>query len=217
MNVLEWLNSARKPYDEGLQLYAKHGGKAVLISIFTKGGASTYNRGRLHKELVIIGERSAPEEIFSLDSTASNKGEDSISPLPAQWRKAQPREVYPVELHMAYDRLHELYALINHLHPQLDALWLTNQKDCFQAKNKLVQAWDEIDEIFTILHYYDDNKSILANKYQEISTDERFDYNYRLMRRNNLRTYISRSKDDPKKLDKLKDWAKEITKLEATL
>lgn len=213
MDIREWLITPNPPYETGLQLFKQYGGSSVVFGILQKGGPTFYNRGRLMKELVELKEKLKAEP----SPSERIKTHTPIDTEKTTWRKAEDINAYPEVLHPAYTRMQELYALINHLHPQLDRLYLTHQGECFDSVQKILKAWKEIDEIYTLLHYYDDHKQVLPNRYTKTEKDLPYDRDAIKQRQLNLRTYISRSKGKPSKYEKVREWEAELKKLDAML
>lgn len=213
------MRSREKPFAVGLRLFKEHGGSKVLTAIFEKGGDTFYNRKRLLKELTTLekAEESVPLPPPQAPAPAEPTPASTTPAASQAWRKKKSKEVYPEKLHPAYDRLEELYTLINHLHPQLDAMYMTNISECHKAVQKLVKAWDEIDDIYNLLQHWEDTGQVQQNKYLKEKVENRFDRDYYMRRLLNLRTYISRDKDNAKKADKVAAWKKEMVELEKLL
>lgn len=214
MNAIAWLESDRD-YDAGLAIFAKLQPSNPVLSILNKG-ANAYNTFRLTKELTAASQKTPPLAPTA-EPTAAKKHATAqlLNPTPQNYRKS--RDQYPEELHAAYDRQNELYNVVNHIHPRLDTLYNTNIKECFSATKKLLAAWAEIDSIYVLLDYFSEHGVILNHKYESNPDDTWVSREELLKERNNLRTYISRSKNLPSKKDKVDAWQKRIKEIDLLL
>ncbi|MDX5447259.1 MAG: hypothetical protein LPK47_02680 [Bacteroidota bacterium] len=177
-----------------------------LLRVFMMG-PTTYNKGRILQELEKIHPTPSSKPLSASTSTPSEK-----KPM-----GRKPRDFYHRDLHPAYDRQLELYNLVNHLHPQLELIWKYNHGECRDSVKTLIQAWDEIDAIYRLLDYWEENKVVLPNKYQPSFSPEITDRAQLIHRRNNLRSYISKNKKKPSKAEKVKKWREELQTIHTRL
>lgn len=177
MDAHSWLQSGQD-YSVGLDILRAEKHNPALLSILSSG-PTFYNRKRLLQELTALAalKPKAPE---------------------VQGKRRLPRFEYPEELHPAFDRQDALYREINLLHPQLDLLYASNVGECHKAAQAIVAAGREIDEIYRILDYWEQNSVILPNAYR--ITPEQFvpiDYKDLRRKRDRLYKFIQRNKEKP--------------------
>ncbi|MDX5429145.1 MAG: hypothetical protein LPK79_13680 [Bacteroidota bacterium] len=177
-----------------------------LLRVFLMG-PTTYNKGRILQELGKIDADPPSKSTSTPAHTPSGK-----KPM-----GRKPREFYHRDLHPAFDRQLELYNLVNHIHPQLELIWKYNHGECKDSVKTLIQAWDEIDAIYRLLDYWEENRVVLPNKYQPFFSPEITDRAQLIHRRNNLRSYISKNKKKPSKAEKVKQWREELQSIETRL
>jgi len=199
MTIQQWLKSDRD-YATGLQLLQQNGGRASLLQILAK--ETTYNRNRLVRELHKVAERGP-------DSPPA-KPQAKPARTPSAVKPNLQTGNWPEELHPAVQRLQQLYQLVNHYHPQMDQLYNINRKQAFEVKCAVQDSWEEINEIWRILNYYRDHKVMLPNRYNPNEKHLPYDRARLMKRRNTLRTYLSRDKNNPAKADKVMEWQKEL-------
>lgn len=214
MNIQAWLHASQPSHSEGLQLLESHGGRPVLIRLLRK--ETTYNRKRLRREL---GQLAEKQSSTSPPSPARGPKEipDYRKPVKPEKYSIGSTERFPERLQPAITRLRELYNIINHLHPLLDQLWMTDRKECHQSVQALIKAWDELEEIYRLLNYYDENGEVLPSRYTGKMNYISHDRSELLKRRNNLRTYISRYKSKPSQADKLREYKEELSLINKAL
>lgn len=213
MNIHGWLHASQPSHSEGLQLLESHGGRPVLVRLLRK--ETTYNRKRLRRELAAIASKQpkAAQEPASRPNVLADHRKE-IKPEKYALGKT---DRFPERLQPAVKRLRELYDIVNHLHPLLDQLWMQDRKECHQSVQALIAAWDEINEIYRLLNYYDQNGEVLPSKYTGKLNYVSHDRTELLKRRNNLRTYISRYKGKPSQADKLREYQEEMRQIEKAL
>jgi hypothetical protein len=90
---------------------------------------------------------------------------------------------YPEALFPAYQQQRKLYVQVNHLHPLLDASYNLDRKKAFDIKLVLRNAWQEIEEIWRLLKYWQENQVILPNKYISQGLEPELDKAQMLKRR----------------------------------
>jgi|GEM_PF-2535573 len=214
MTIAQWLNSERD-YGEGLELLKKAGVSNALYGILSKG-PSFYNRTRLAKELsnsLTKKPSNSKKASSSLAKSLDRNAVKSIEPgSPANETKHEPLALAPY-----YKILKEQYSIVNHFHPLLDATYNLDRKRSFEIKLALQDAWNEIEGLYRIIHYYQEHGQILPNKYLGGENNLDLDPKSLIKRRNNLRSYISRHKDNPRKAVKVEAWRAELVKLEALI
>lgn len=201
--IQQWLKSDRD-YTTGLNLLRKECDNKTLLAVLSSG-ETRYNKKRLLRELNAY--RSKPEEAPVFTAAPRKEIKEVGIGRPAI-------EAFPPALHPAFKRQDKLYALVNHLHPQLDTLYKYNQGECKNAVNALVDAWAEIDAIYRILDYYTKHGTILNNKYMPAPEAEPMSFAQVVKRVRNLRTYISKYKNNVKRQLEVKAWRKELAELE---
>ncbi len=203
MEAQEWLQSA-KHYDTGLEILRNVKGESLVWRLLAKG-KSFYNCQRLEQEILAL-----VKPLKSKDEIKKEARLTSLNPVAES-------NSYPDTLLPAYQQQRRLYAQVNHLHPLLDATYNLDRKQAFEIKLALQNAWSEIEEIWRILNYWEENKVVLPNKYQEQGLEPVLEKAQMLKRRNNLRTYLSKHQGDPKKALACQDWQKELNQLDKQL
>lgn len=203
MEAQEWLQSA-KQYDTGLEILRNAKGESIVWRLLAKG-KSFYNCQRLEQEILSL--------VQPMEQEPKPK---SLAFSPVEERVSAPT-LYPDALLPAYEQQRRLYAQVNHLHPLLDATYNLDRKKAFEIKLALQNAWQEIEEIWRILNYWEENQVVLPNKYQEQGLEPILDKAQMLKRRNNLRTYLSKHQGNPKKALACQDWQKELNQLDKQL
>lgn len=210
-DVLDWLQNPTD-YNVGLALFRALSPKAPILLVL-QSGETTYNTIRLKRELEQLAR--AKSEISKPVPTAS-----PVS-VPAFKQKNLgihlKKGAYPPQLHPAYDRLMDLYAMVDVLHPRLELLWNGNRKQCIESVRAIVDAWNEIKGIYRILDYWTENKRILPNDYEEKPNTIPATVEDLIRRRNNLRTYISKHKKSPSKTIEVNAWKEELAAIDAKL
>ncbi len=203
MEAQQWLQSA-KDYEIGLEIL-KNAKVSPLIWRLLAKGKSFYNCQRLEKEISALIIPQKPK----------NRA-NALSVIPI--KSAEQNNInYPEALFPAYQQQRKLYAQINHLHPLLDATYNLDRKKAFDIKLALQNAWQEIEEIWRLLNYWQENQVVLPNKYQAQGLEPELDKAQMLKRRNNLRTYLSKHQDNPKKNLACQEWRQELSKLDKIL
>lgn len=212
MTVIEaWINGDRN-YDAGVMLYVLHGRNHNLKRVFQRG-PDAYNIEKLASEL---------EEIKHCGGQLKMEGVPVVEYRPDQ-------EAFPPS---APDRSHLIVKEKPQKYNDLHKMWLdAYKKASYLQQNKLgmdlhknvrAAAAKEIIEIFEHvitpcwdkLDYYNEHgtfpEDINDAKVYETPAEM-------LKRRNNLRTYITKFKDDPKKAIKIDAWKKEMDELNTKL
>lgn len=212
MNLQHWLNARDPSHSEGLKLLESYGGRAVLVRILRS--ETRYNRKRLRRELTELAQRQ-PQAAES--GRRPKEFSDLHKPLKPESYAIGNTERFPERLQPALERLREMYKIINHLHPLLDHLWMSDRKECHQSVQALIKAWDELEEIYRLLNYYDQKGEILPSRYTGKMNYISADRSELLKRRNNLRTYISRYKSKPSQAEKLKGYEEELHQINKAL
>jgi hypothetical protein len=203
MEAQEWLQSTRD-YEIGLEILKEAEVSRLIWRLLSKG-KSFYNCQRLEKEISGLVITSKPK------NTAN-----AVLKIPA--KSAVPtNNNYPEALFPAHQQQRKLYAQVNHLHPLLDATYNLDRKKAFDIKLALQNAWQEIEEIWRLLNYWQENQVILPNKYISQGLEPELDKAQMLTRRNNLRTYLSKHQDNPKKNLACQKWRQELSKLDKIL
>lgn len=200
---MEWLQSA-KQYETGLEILRNAKGESIVWRLLAKG-KSFYNCQRLEQEILALVQPTEPEA--EPETPTFSPAEDRVT----------AQNIYPDALLPAYQQHRRLYAQVNHLHPLLDATYNLDRKKAFEIKLALQNAWQEIEEIWRILNYWEENQVVLPNKYQEQGLDPILDKAQMLKRRNNLRTYLSKHQGNPKKALACQDWQNELNQLDNQL
>lgn len=203
MEAQEWLQST-KHYDTGLDILRNAKGESLVWRLLAKG-KSFYNCQRLE------------QEILALLKPVESKKEIKKAIVPISLKPVVECNSYPETLLPAYHQQRRLYAQVNHLHPLLDATYNLDRKKAFEIKLALQNAWSEIEEIWRILNYWEENQVVLPNKYQEQGLEPVLDKAQMLKRRNNLRTYLSKHQGNPKKALACQDWQRELNHLDKQL
>lgn len=213
-DVINWLESDCD-YSEGLALLKAQTPKSPILLVL-QTGESTYNTLRLKRELeqLIQDWSSKPEPSKAVPPPSPSP---TIPQSPNYSGRHKPIGHYPPQLHPAYERLMKLYAMVDILHPRLEVLWDTDRKKCAENVRSLVDAWDEIKGIYRILDYWTENKRVLPNDYEEHPNVLPTTAGDLLRRKNNLRTYISKHRKNPKKTIEVEEWKVELAAIEAKL
>tara|TARA_R110002050_G_scaffold201841_1_gene336972 strand:- start:20028 stop:20651 length:624 start_codon:yes stop_codon:yes gene_type:complete len=203
MEAQQWLKSA-KDYEIGLEIL-KNAKVSPLIWRLLAKGKSFYNCQRLEKEISALIIPQKPKNTANV-----------VSKIPV--KNVELGKVnYPKALFPAYQQQRKLYAQVNHLHPLLDATYNLDRKKAFDIKLALQNAWQEIEEIWRLLNYWQENQVVLPNKYQAQGLEPELDKAQMLKRRNNLRTYLSKHQGNPKKNLACQEWRQELSKLDKIL
>ena len=203
MEAKEWLQS-NQDYEIGLEILKNAGASPIIWRLLAKS-KSFYNCQRLEKEISALIIPPKPKNTANALEEISPKSEVSSTIN------------YPEALFLAYQRQRKLYAQVNHLHPLLDATFNLDRKKAFEIKVALQNAWQEIEEIWRLLKYWQENQVVLPNKYQSQGLEPELDKAQMLKRRNNLRTYLSKHQGNPKKALACQDWQKELNQLDKQL
>ena len=203
MEAQQWLQSA-KDYEIGLEILKNAGASPLIWRLLAKG-KSFYNCQRLEKEISALIIPQKPK----------NRAK-AVSQIPTKTLE-QTNNNYPEALFPAYQQQRKLYAQVNHLHPLLDATYNLDRKKAFDIKLALQNAWQEIEEIWRLLNYWQENQVVLPNKYLAQGLEPELDKAQMLKRRNNLRTYLSKHQDNPKKNLASQEWRQELSKLDKIL
>ena len=202
MIAIDWLNSDRE-YQKGLEILKEAKASSIILKLLAKG-KSFYNNRLLIKELEKLAEKDKPKPLPKYQT------EKPLAPKISIASNDVPPEI--VEIKKA---LQEQYAIVNHFHPLMDAYYNRDRKKSFEVKIAIQKAWEEIEELWRIVNYWKENKVLLPNKYsKDPAPQEELSKVDLLKRRNNIRTYISRHKDNPKKTLKIKEWNKELRDIE---
>jgi hypothetical protein len=198
MEAIDWLNS-EKDYDTGIKVLEEAKSSSFLINLLKKG-KSFYNCRLLEKEIKAVSEKGKPKP---------------KAPNPKVVQTNLSNSQIPPQLATIKADLEKQYAIVNHLHPLMDAYYNTDRKKSFDTKVAIQKAWKEIEEIWRIINYYKANGVLLPSKYSKDAApmDEK-DKVELVKRRNNVRTYISKHRNNPKKIRQLADWKKELEDIE---
>jgi len=206
--ITTWLQG-KKDYNTGLALLEKKGASRVLLTVLGAGD-TYYNRNRLITELTKLAPQAVSPQATKPLGTSINQAKKSSV------KKTYGRKhisYYPAELHPAFNRQDELYRQVNHLHPQLENLHQLDQGRCTAACKAIVKAWREINSIYRLLDYWDENRVVLPNNYtrpvKKVLTDP-----VAIMKRvNALRVNISRNKNRDDRMEEIKAWRIELDEL----
>lgn len=212
-DITQWLNGPRD-YNEGLALLKSYGASAILLDVLGAGD-TFYNRTRLVKELTSKAPQPVATQATQPVGTPVKKLEKSKRTPKTYGRKHI--SYYPAELHQAFKRQDELYKEVNYLHPQLEVLHQLDQGKCAKAAKAIVKAWREINAIYRLLDYWDENKVILPNKYQKQDLPVLTDGAAIMKRIQALRVYISRNKNNVARSGEVVAWKNELEELKLRL
>lgn len=208
MEIKEWISSSNGDYHVGLELLKQHKASKVVLSILSKG-ETVYNRIRLTKELKKLAVKSTPPKQPKRKATPS---------APVVWLSGKLSKIhYPSALHPAVDRIEKLYAFVNHYHPLLDSTYHADKGQCFAIATGILDAWHEIEEIWRLLNYYQENQVVLPNKYNPEDIRPPLDRAALMKRRSNLRTYISKHRYNKKRAIDVQEWRAELSEIEKKL
>lgn len=209
MKVEEWLSSSRD-YQKGLDILERAKINSAIFRMLKKG-ESFYNCKRMAQEIQNLKE--APLKIIKKPSE-----EKPVVPKQQQWDSIIPNEKLPNSLSKVVKALRDQYAMVNHFHPLLDATYNLDKKKAFKIKLALQDAWEEIELCWRIINYWKAHNEVLPSKYTKSSIAmETLDPTDLIKRRNNLRTYISKHKENPRKAVKVGEWEKELQRIEALI
>ena len=202
MIAIDWLNSD-KDYEKGLLLLQEAGTTEVIIKLLAKG-KSYYNCRLMAKEVQKVADKNKPKPKpkFETENLVAPKADLSSS-------------LIPPEIPQIKQALQEQYAIVNHFHPLMDAFYNVDRKKSFDVKISIQNAWKEIEELWRIVNYWKENKVLLPNKWtKDQAPQEELDKVGSMKSLYNLRSYISRHRNNPKKVLKLKQWKKELKDIE---
>lgn len=211
--IINWLSNPQD-YDTGLALLKKAGASAVLLQVLSAGD-TFYNRQRLVKELTFKAPRPVTPQAAQPGGTATKRTKKAKDTPKNYGRKH--KNYYPAALHYAFSKQDELYREVNHLHPQLEVLHELDQGKCTLACKAIVYAWREINAIYRLLDYWDENKVILPNKYQKKELPVLTDGAEIMKRIQALRVYISRNKNSVTRSADVDAWKNELAGLKLRL
>lgn len=212
MTAEQWLSS-EQDYQVGLSILKETKPSGFLISMLEKKETS-FNRKKLCEAIQAL----APKPKAAKKATSQNRTKPSSLFTPPKPKAFHlDNSEYPEELHPAVERLKNRYNVVNHVHPLLMPTYATDRGKCFDLKNVLLEAWTEIDQIWRILNYFKEHQVVLPNPYSKKTEQPVFDRATLVKKRNNLRTYLSKHRSNPKRIDDVKQWQKELNELNAIL
>jgi hypothetical protein len=208
--IEHWLNSDRN-YDSGTLLYNLYGNNHNLKRVFMRG-PDEYNIEKLASELGEI--KHLGNQVVPVIVTAPLPDQPATPVIPTYDRQVLLVSEKPAK----YDELHKLWkdAYKNASYLQQHKLGKDQSKEVRAEAAKeimdlfgkvITPAWDQLahfDEYGTF------PEEIVEVKVYETEVDI-------LKRRNNLRTYITKFKDDPKKASSIEGWKKEMDDLNIKL
>lgn len=207
--IKQWLSSGRN-YAQGVDLYKEHYGEDYTYRMLRRG-ENSFSRDKLLDKLK-SAIKSYSATFVDRPSRAKPK---QTQPIAITTRKA--KDHYPEELHAAYQRQEELYALVNHLHPQLETLYKKSRKKCTDVAITIKKSWAEIKSIYRLLDYWSKHQVVLPNTYNGSDNHEITDPVEMKTRIYTLRTYISKSRNRPEKHADVIKWTKEMEMLQVKL
>tara|TARA_R110002096_G_scaffold129211_7_gene277922 strand:+ start:3837 stop:4466 length:630 start_codon:yes stop_codon:yes gene_type:complete len=200
MKAIDWLNS-EKDYDTGIKVLEEAKSSSFILNLLKKG-KSFYNCRLLEKEIKAISEKHKPKAKVK-------------APAPKVVQTDLTTSEIPPQLATIKTELQKQYAIVNHLHPLMDAYYNTDRKKSFETKIAIQKAWKEIEELWRIINYYKANGVLLPSKYSKDAAPMEEKTKVELVkRRNNVRTYISKHRNNPKKIRQVADWEKELEDIE---
>lgn len=207
--IKQWLSSGQN-YAQGVDLYKEHYGDDYTFRMLQRGENSFSREKLLDKLRSAVQPRSANPVDKPFRAKPNKQQTIAITT-----RKA--KDHYPEDLHAAYQRQEELYALVNHLHPQLEALYKNSRKKCTDVAITIKKAWAEIKSIYRLLDYWSKHQVVLPNTYNGSDGYEITDPVEMKTRIYTLRTYISKSRNRPEKHADIIKWTKEMESLQVKL
>lgn len=214
MKVEEWLSSSRD-YQKGIDILERAEINSAVLRMLKKG-ESFYNRKRMAEEIEQISNYSSKP--IPSQPAQRQESKPKESKLIDQWDSEIPSTRIPESLAKVVQALRDNYGVVNHYHPLLDATYNLNRKKAFGIKIALQDAWSEIELCWRIINYFKAHGEVLPSKYTKASMAlESLDPTDLVKRRNNLRTYISKHRDNPQKAVKVGEWEKELQRIEALI
>jgi hypothetical protein len=205
-----WIQGARN-YDEGLILYNQYGKNHNLKRVFMRG-PDEYNIEKLLSELEQLREMGrpvitapAPETKMDIPQVATANYEDR-SHLIVQDKPAKHKELH--------DQWRKAYKEASHIH-QTQLVMEMHKNERGEAAGRIIHLFENIiapcwDQLDHFEKYGSWPESQVETKTYETPAEI-------LTRRNTLRTYIARSKGDPKKITKIEAWQNELDVLNEKL
>lgn len=208
-----WLHGNRD-YNKGVQLYQKYGRNFNLMRVFLRG-EDEYNREKLLYELDIIKHQADQLPIsigkqVNIVEAASN----AAAKMPEYDRTKLIVEEKPDKYNELHKRWRAAFKLASHLH-QTKLVMDIHKNERAAATAKIMELFEnEISPCWDMIDYFDKNGHFPENlkEKKEYSTPAEM-----LKRRNNLRTYITKFKDDVKKMAQVEAWTMELKELNIKL
>lgn len=207
MTITDYLNG-KGDHNSGLELLAKHDPKNPLYFVLRTN--TPYNQSRLKTILADINSN------FNNARTKQDNSQNNNS-FSAKAQNTRLNRPFPIKLQPAVNRIKELYAQVNYLHPLLDTIYNQDRKRCFDSVIALLHAWTEIDGIWRLIDYFDKHNVVLPNKYAPQDSHLPIDRAELMRLRSNLRSNISKHKNNPKKQTKIASWKSELNQINTRL
>lgn len=199
-DIKNWFNTG-KPYAKGVAIYEQLGGNETLKKLFAQK-ETAFNKRSLEAELAMLLHRPNKQLLDTANfkqHTPTVHTPIDISALPEVLQKQNVRKG-------------ELYIQATRLHEQLTHL--STDQERFDCAKKILDNFEEIKVIWADLDYFQANKQ-LPEKYipKTVSMDTTFTI-ADMERLRNLRTYLSKHKNNPKRQQDIKHWQIEVAQLE---
>lgn len=230
----QWLQS-HQDYSEGIQLFNKYSGNQVLKKLF-QHSENAYRKSRLFNELqriFHIASKSNKKNINAPQPVAHLQEQNPIAPVPVLAQEQptfeQQQKVAQVAPPTAYyEKQGSIWVGEWHTLPNDVKDCINNIKDKAKERDALRHRLEDMNEeeralAATNIVTLDDTINELREKlaaykesgtYPEEKKQEATDIASILKRINTVRTYISRDKNVPEKLEK---WKNELAELEQKL
>lgn len=215
MTIIEqWLNGPRD-YMAGVALYLTYGNNMNLKRVFSHG-PSDYNVEKLAYELEHIkhlGEATEKKKPVHVPQLPPQEYVPPVEPAPdrSQYVIQEKPELY----HQLHREWRQFYKQASHLH-QTQLGMDQHKNDRGKAARQIIELFEnEISPRWEMLDYFEEH-----GHFPEVTKPEPIQYVTAadmLKRRNNLRTYITKYQDNPKKITQLAAWRKEIEYLNEKL
>ena len=216
--INDWLNGSRN-YNQGVSLFAEHGESQMFKDLFASS-QNPYTETKLVEMLTAINVASAPPDLLPTGDTTKRKPTELKAFQPKQEHSFEPVDLTkaPKALQSLDNRRKQLFQQAATEKERLSSSYYTNAAERFEALKiihdnfygtKGIQAiWKRIDHWQKFKRFVPFD----AAPAKENQTREEL-----ILKRNKLRTYVSKYKNKEAKLHLFNRYAQELTDVEQKL
>lgn len=166
-SIRQWFKAGR-PYDEGVQLYIKHGTDSVLKMIFTREERTAFKVAKLQEALRQLLPRPA--------TTACPTISTSLPPAPLETKKPHAWPPLPIEdqvLKALWEQWRPKYAELKSLQQRLYHVALGGKTDvnkrleAGQMAHRILDLADDVEALYIERDHYLDTGSLISHSTSE--------------------------------------------------